>query len=65
MSVGHQVDPLVTRGGAEVVWGGADGGLRALEEFEVAAPWAPFPAGTVAVDTVLEPAWCPGNALAT
>ena len=46
---GHHVDPLITRGGVEAAWGGVDGGVMALEEFVEPVPWAPLPAGTVAV----------------
>ena len=66
VGLGHQLDPLVTGGGAEAACGGVDGGLRAFEELEAPVPWPLLPEGAVAlVAPVLAPAWCPGSALAT
>jgi hypothetical protein len=58
--LGHQVDPLVTAGGADAAVGGVDGGL--IEFGELAAPELEpepeLPAGTVElVAPVFDPAW--------
>ena len=66
VGLGHQVDPLVTGGGAEAACGAVDGGLREFEELGAPAPWLLLPTGTVAVVVAeLAPLWCPGRALAT
>jgi hypothetical protein len=58
--LGHQVDPLVTGGGADAAVGGVDGGLIEFAELEAPAPEPEpeLPAGTVEfVVPVFEPAW--------
>jgi hypothetical protein len=64
--LGHQLDPLVTGGGADVARGGVDGGLSAFDELVAPTPWPLLPDGPlVLVAPVPAPAWWPGRALPT
>ena len=59
--LGHQVDPLVTGGGAEAACGGVDGGLSEFGELEAPAPWPLLPA-RAPLAVVLPRCWSPRGA---